>query len=174
MDGLPTKKNLLTAKQNLSLAEKGHDLLELKLGALIAQKRRIENSANELREILRGLTAEFERAKVMAEFPLPPPAEETAALPYKLNESCIQIDEAYALREKIFTLEKELAEIEEKLGHLESRIKRIKKRTSALRNIVIPAHIARIKFISERLEEHERDELIRIRCARRTANTEGV
>jgi len=140
---------------------------------LMREKKRVEKIANEIREELRRLYSIAERAKVIAEIETREGKVqeilETAtkeSLPYKLNETCAALDEAFFAWEQVLSEEKKLTQLEEAIAKLKSRISRTKKRASALRNIVIPTYEKRVKFISERLEEHERDEMIRLKTAR--------
>ncbi|MCL2224009.1 MAG: hypothetical protein FWB96_03465 [Defluviitaleaceae bacterium] len=174
-NALPTKRNLLAAKQKLTLAQKGHGLLELKLTVLIREKKCIEKSATQLREELQHLRTTAQRTRAIAETECGAETVDGLALlfseanpvPYKLNETCAAFDEAFFALAQVLAAEKKLAELDAALTALNNRINRTKKRAAALNNIVIPTHQTRIKFITERLEEHERDEMIRLKSASR-------
>ncbi|MCL1884692.1 MAG: hypothetical protein FWF81_13195 [Defluviitaleaceae bacterium] len=153
-----TKKNLITAKHNLKLARTGHDLLELKFIALQRTLKHTEKSAKKIRDELQILVQKAERAFAIAKME----CGEKIAAPFKFQETCAAFDEAYFLCKEIFIQKQRLAEIEETLAQLKIRTSRTRKRASALKNIAIPSYKSRIKYISERLEEHERDERIRI------------
>jgi V/A-type H+-transporting ATPase subunit D len=196
---LPTKKNLIFARQNLKFATKGHNLLELKLTVLLRELKHAEKTASEIQEklqslylsaeILRGV-AEIEigekivaevltkaRERAERDYISPPPNPKSRqgntnanpskiSIPYKLNETCAALDEAFFAWIQIFLEEGKLAAVLEIISALKIRVAYTKKRASALGNIVIPAQEKRVKFISERLEENERDELVRLKAAR--------
>lgn len=171
MENMPTKRNLILAKQNLTLARKGHDLLEIKLGALLRELKRAEKTARELREKIEKIFSSAQRARVFVEIEIGRElADEIFArdwnlekIPYTLTETCVVFDEAFLAWKKIFLLQKELSEIETEIARQKARATRIKKRAAALRNVTIPAYEQRVKHISVYLEEHERDEMVRIR-----------
>ena len=174
-DDLPTKKNLLNARQNLTLAKKGHGLLEMKHNALLRELKRTEKTANEIREKLQTLQQKAEHVLTISKME----SGEDKVLEiwknlqwgsamkkpvYDLTETGASLDEAYILYEEVFFEKHRLAEIEKVLAQLKIRTQRTKKRAAALKNISIPKYEARIKYISTQLEEHERDERIRLRA----------
>ena len=57
----------------------------------------------------------------------------------------------------------ELAEVEGSVYRLAVAIKKTQKRANALNNIMIPKFTATIKFITEALEEKEREEFSRLK-----------
>jgi len=61
----------------------------------------------------------------------------------------------------------ELAEIEDSVYKLAIEIKRTQKRTNALKNIQIPKYEALVKFISEVLEEKEREDFFRLKVLKK-------
>ncbi|MDR0272250.1 MAG: hypothetical protein LBI27_02910 [Clostridiales bacterium] len=168
MDALPTKKNLILAKTNLTLARKGHDLLELKQNALTLELKRTEKIANELREEVKKLFLLAEHALTIAKMENGEKICELLETNTLNNffETTAASDEAFFTREMFLSKESELKKIEETLSQLKIRVKRTKKRVSALRNIAIPMYETRVKYISNQLEEHERDEMIRLKTAR--------
>jgi len=175
-NALPTKRNLLLAKQSLILARKGHDLLDMKYNALLRELKRAEKTANKIREKLHRLLFIAERALVIAKMEIGEGKfqeiweliswDSLPNLQYKLYETCAAVDEAVLAWEQVFSEEKKLAKIEETLTNLKARSNRTKKRASALRNIAIPSYEQRVKYITDQLEEHERDEMIRLKVAR--------
>jgi len=64
----------------------------------------------------------------------------------------------------------ELAEIEDSVYKLAIEIKRTQKRTNALKNIQIPKYEALVKFISEVLEEKEREDFFRLKVLKKKKN----
>jgi len=178
-NALPTKRNLLLAKQSLKLAQKGCELLDMKHKALTREIIRTEKSAKKIREKLSELQSAAEHASATAK-------TEAAAEPLQFSADCIKdlnhshenippydlrsthasFDEAFFAWKRVFTEQERLAQIEEALARLKARADRTKKRAAALNNISIPKYIMRIKYISNQLEEHERDEAVRFKAAR--------
>lgn len=171
-----TKRNLLQTKQDLNLARKGHDLLEIKLGVLVLELKRTENAASEILEKLNELRGVAERAQIIAiaemgegkvvELFENPEITRSYEIPYKLCETCVALDEAYIARKRVIAEEAKLSKLQEIIARLKVRENRTKKRAAALRNVVIPKHEQLEKFITDRLEEHERDEMVRLKSAR--------
>jgi V/A-type H+-transporting ATPase subunit D len=168
MDTLPTKRNLLLAKQNLLLARLGYNLLDMKLSALMRELKRVEKTASALREKLQNLIASAERALIIAKMEIGEGtvAEIWGSCPYKLSKTGIAYDKAFFAWEEVNELQCELAQLESVIKDLTTRKNRTKKRVSALRNVKIPSYEKRVKYISEQLEERERDEMIRLKTAR--------
>jgi len=86
-------------------------------------------------------------------------------IPYKLDNTTISLDEAVLAWKKARELIISWAAIENSIYRLNIHIRKTQKRANALGNITIPKYEARIKYISERLEERERDELARLKLA---------
>jgi V/A-type H+-transporting ATPase subunit D len=158
---LPTKKNLLVAKQNLLLARKGHGLLDMKLNALMRDLKKAEKAAAELREKLEKVLDAAERALIIAKMETGEGINISEAR--ELNETNIAYDEAYFIWQKVFAVQEELTKAEEAVAQIKIKKTRTKKRVSALQNIKIPYYEKNVKFISEQLEERERDEMMRLR-----------
>lgn len=158
------KKDLLLAKKNLQFARRGHDLLEKKFFALNREEKSLQKTVHKMREALREIMPESDADREifwqMKDLPADRP-------PYSLDETTVAFDAAFFLWREIFTREQELADTEARLANLAARARRTKKRVAALGNIVIPKHEQRLKYLSERLEEHERDEAVRGKIARK-------
>ena len=84
-------------------------------------------------------------------------------VPYGMMKSSASLDDAYQhfLIVKKFTAE--LAEVENSIYRLAVSIQKTQKRANALKNIVIPRFTVQIKFITESLEEKEREEFSRMK-----------
>jgi V/A-type H+-transporting ATPase subunit D len=170
METTVSKRNLLAEKKSLALSQKGHDLLEIKLKVLMREKASLEKCIAELSEKLQPLYVVAKQTRAIAEMFCS--AErvgellanaETLTPAVILDATGIPFDEALIAHRRVCEEETKLAILGENLIFINIRISRTKKRASALRNVVIPSHTKRVKFISERLEEHERDELIRVK-----------
>lgn len=77
---------------------------------------------------------------------------------YGFSESNSQLDNAYLSFEKAKQLTIILAEIDNSVYRLADAIKKTQIRANALKNIIIPNFAKNIKFISDSLEEKERED----------------
>ncbi|MCL1878877.1 MAG: V-type ATP synthase subunit D [Defluviitaleaceae bacterium] len=166
-----TKKNLIITKKSLFLTRRGHDLLEKKFFALQREIKRAEKDVKKMREALCALEREGNRALASAgvsdDFFFELKDSPIDFPPYKLDETTVVFDTAFFLWREIFAAREELELSESRLANLKNRALRTRKRAAALGNVIIPKHERRLKYISERLEEHERDEVVRQKAARR-------
>jgi V/A-type H+-transporting ATPase subunit D len=85
------------------------------------------------------------------------------AIPYGLEETNSKIDEAYLQFQKVKQLTMILAEVDNSVYRLAASISKTQKRANALKNIVIPRYQAQIKFISDSLDEKDREEFSRMK-----------
>lgn len=85
--------------------------------------------------------------------------------PYTLGESTVSLDEALFAWQNVKILLVKLAEAETAINHINLQLQKARKRAAALKNITIPAYESQIKYISNQLEERERDELARVKAA---------
>ena len=86
--------------------------------------------------------------------------------PYGLAFTNAALDRAYVefLKLKMFTIR--LAEVETGVYRLAQAIKKTQKRANALQNIIIPNLTGDVKFITDALEEKEREEFARLKVIR--------
>ena len=61
-----------------------------------------------------------------------------------------------------------LAEVENSVYRLANEIKKTQRRANALKNIIIPQFEQTVKFISDALEEKEREEFSRLKVIKKT------
>ena len=166
------KAELITAKKNLVKAKKGHDLLEIKQNALSHELRILEKSKAKILENFNTLKKFAEKTLKIASTELGQKnvkelilSKPTTPLPYDLSKTTTAIDDAYFAQTNLSLVEAELKKIETKENTLKEKLKRTKKRVSALRNISIPKYEKHVIFLTSKIEEYERDELIRIKTA---------
>lgn len=88
---------------------------------------------------------------------------ETLGLYYGMQMTGSAIDEAYACFHEVKLLTAELAEVENSVYRLADAIKKTQKRANALKNIMIPRFEEGVKFISDALEEKDREEFSRMK-----------
>lgn len=82
----------------------------------------------------------------------------TEPVPFGLYKSNTALDIAYQKFQEVKVLTAELAEVENSVYRLADAIKKTQKRANALKNIMIPRFAATVKFITEALEEKDREE----------------
>lgn len=97
---------------------------------------------------------------------------EKIEIEYGLEESNSRVDEAFVQFQKVKELTMIIAEVDNSVYRLANAIRKTQKRANALKNIVIPDFEATIKFISESLEEKEREEFSRLKVIK--ANKEKM
>ena len=103
------------------------------------------------------------RSIMGAELPLASSENSEAIIHYDLHNTTISLDEAACAWACAMEFIISWTTIENTLLRLNTQIKKTQKRANALGNITIPKYMARIKYIEERLEERERDELSRLK-----------
>ena len=93
--------------------------------------------------------------------------KKTPAIYYGMNGTNSQLDEAYFQFERVKQLTVELAQIQSSVMRLADAIKKTQKRTNALSNIMIPKFTETIKFISDALDEKEREDFSRLKVIKK-------
>lgn len=97
--------------------------------------------------------------------------DEANRLSYGLNSSNSMLDEAFLRFQQVKTLTARLAEVENSVYRLADAIKRTQKRANALKNILIPKFEEEVKFISDALDEKEREEFARLKVIKQMKNS---
>lgn len=82
-------------------------------------------------------------------------------IPYELSRTNSSFDRAFLCFNRAKDITVRLAEIENSIYRLAVAIKRTQKRANALRNIIIPKYRNYVVYISNSLEEKEREEFSR-------------
>lgn len=189
----PTKGNLIAVKKSLELAKLGYDLMDRKRNVLIREMMALVDKVKYLRnEITQtyieayaalqqanmslGVVTEIANAiridsgihvkyrSVMGvEIPNVSLDEYKLEFQYGFDESNSKLDEAYIMFNKAKDITVVLAEIDNSVFRLAKEIQKTQKRANALRNIVIPNYHSQVKFITEALEEKEREEFTRLK-----------
>ncbi len=77
------------------------------------------------------------------------------------------LDMAYIEFNRVKELTVQLAEVENSIYRLSVSIKKSQKRANALKNIIIPRFTEEIKFITDALDEKEREEFTRLKVIKR-------
>ena len=88
-------------------------------------------------------------------------------LHYGMRTTNAAIDEVFIHFTKVKELTVELAEIENSVYRLADAIKKTQKRANALKNIMIPRFEETVKFITDALDEKDREEFSRMKVIKR-------
>ncbi len=193
----PTKGNLLDTKRSLNLARLGFDLLDRKRNILIREMMSLIDKATEIQnkidETFSSAYSALQRANISlgicdeiagatpveegvhityrsvmgVEIPLVSIDAQPATLSYGFESSNSLLDEAYIKFYAVKMLTVELAEVENSVYRLANAIRKTQKRANALKNIIIPRFDETVKFITEALEEKDREEFSRLKVIKR-------
>ncbi|MDE6475958.1 MAG: V-type ATP synthase subunit D [Erysipelotrichaceae bacterium] len=187
----PTKGNLIATKKSYSLAKLGYDLMDRKRNILTREMMHLLDDVkllrNEITETYRVAYLALQQANMSlgvisdlveaipiddqvqivyrsvmgVEIPKIVYEQSKPTLSYGLERANSKLDYAYHCFYKVKKMTVILAEIENSVYRLANAIRKSQKRANALKNIVIPNFEANIKFITEALEEKEREEFSR-------------
>ena len=187
----PTKGNLMALTKQLSLAKLGYDLLDKKQSVLIHEMMNHVEGVRELRNELEqcymqaymalqdanitlGIVSDIAKSipltggieityrSVMGiEIPVVSSHFDAISIRYGIGQTNTKFDYAYKQFLKVRDITVKLAEVESSTYRLADAIRKTKKRVNALNNIVIPRIESDIKFITNVLEEREREEFSR-------------
>lgn len=189
----PTKANLLATKKSLELAQMGYELMDQKRNILVREMMLLVDSASSVRSqidekykkayhylrlanttigdcesfahavpIDNSLSIDF-KSVMGVEIPMTS-IEETKMQPYfGFHHTNSYLDMAYASFIEAKELTVRLAEIESGVYRLADSIKKTRKRANALNNIIIPRFRQTIKYISDVLDEKEREDYSRLK-----------
>ena len=91
-------------------------------------------------------------------------------LSYGLMDTNAMMDDAYLKFREVKYLTAELAEVENSVYRLADNVKKTQKRANALKNIMIPRFEETVKFITDALEEKDREEFSRLKVIKRQKN----
>lgn len=194
----PTKGNLIKIKKSLELARTGFDLLDRKRNILVRETMALIDTAKEIQSLINTTYAKAYEALQAANVTLGLVDEIAAGIPvengvsisyrsvmgveipsvtldanprknyFGYQRTSMQLDEAYARFDDVKRLTARLAEIENSVYRLAQGIRKTQKRANALKNIIIPRFDGQVKFISDALEEKEREEFSRLKVIKKT------
>ena len=91
---------------------------------------------------------------------------------YGLERANSKLDYAYTCFQRVKEMSVVLAEVENSVYRLANAIRKSQKRANALKNIVIPEFEHNIKFITDALEEKEREEFSRQKVIKRNKDSQ--
>ena len=194
---LPTKGNLMAARRSRALAATGYELMDRKRNILIREMMALMDTAKDVQAQIDAVFAEAYAALQTANLKLgicdqiaeavdvdrtleiqyrslmgvelphipdrsPPPRPE-----YGFASTSSALDDAYIKFHRVKELVRQLSEVETSIYRLAVSIRKTQKRANALQNIVIPNFDHTIRFITDALEEKEREEFVRLKVIKR-------
>lgn len=193
-----TKGNLINARRSLKQAQLGYELMDRKRNILIREMVSLSDAAAELKEdledtfneaysalrtanIVGGIISHSVeqipednsinvsyRSVMGVELPTVTLDKKKPSLRYSITETNSQFDKAYISFIKAKEMSVKLAEIENSIYRLSVAIRKTQKRANALKNIMIPTYREQVKFITNALEEKEREEFSRQKIIKAT------
>lgn len=199
----PTKGNLIATKKSLDLSSLGYDLLDRKRNILVRELMLNIDDAKRLKQeiavtfekaykaleqanITNGIIEDVAKGvpvddsirigykSVMGvEIPSVSMDEETPGMCYGFTQTNSKLDYAFICFNEAKKLSAKLAEVENSVYRLASAIAKTQKRANALKNIMIPQFTATVKFITDALEEKEREEFSRMKVIKREMEAKG-
>jgi len=187
----PTKGNLLSLQKSHALAKKGYDLMDRKRNILIKEMMALIDDVRMLRQeiadtykkayqalqeanitlgivgdiaksipIDNGLSVTY-RSVMGVELPQVSHTAEFVRITYGIGHTNTKFDYAYKSFRKVRELTVKLAEIDNSTYRLANAIRKSQKRANALENIVIPNFETEIRYITDVLEEKDREAFVR-------------
>lgn len=189
----PTKGNLINTKKTLSLAKLGYELLDRKRNIIIREMMTLIDRAAAIQgqidscyeeaylalqraNVAHGIVSDIaksvpvedglslsSRSVMGVEIPLVKLDPQPVTLSYGFEYSSALVDEAYIKFDKVKKLTAELSEVENSVYRLATAVKKTQKRANALKNIIIPRYTNTVKYISDYLEEKEREDFSRLK-----------
>lgn len=188
---LAAKKSLALSKNGFELLDRKRNILIREMMSLMGRASNIQNKiddtyaqayqALQMANITLGICSELSktvpldnsltvayRSVMGVEIPMISIGESSDTLiPYGLNSTNIMMDRAFLKFNEVKQLTAELAEVENSVYRLADAIKKTQKRANALKNIMIPRFEETVKFITDSLEEKEREEFSRLKIIKR-------
>lgn len=188
---LPTKGNLMNAKRQLNQAKLGYELMDRKRNILIREMMGLIDNAKALRDEINDVYTNAYKALQKANITLGICDKIAEAVPiedglmlssrsvmgieiptltidktelkphYGILQTNEDFDKAYICFARAKEITVTLAETENAIYRLAMGVKKSQKRANALKNIMIPYFEESIKYITENLEEKEREEFSR-------------
>ena len=189
----PTKSNLMATKRSLALAAQGYDLMDRKRNILVREMMQLIDRAAGIQDRISAAYAEayeaLKKANIMlgsvggyaagvpvergvqmstrsvmgVELPKVTLKERPLKVTYGFSQTDSQLDRAYLAFEKVKQTTAVLAEVENSIYRLSVAIKKTQRRANALQNIIIPRNERIVKFITDSLEEKDREEFSRMK-----------
>ena len=189
VQAVPTKGNLMTFKKSLALAKNGYELLDKKRNILVREMMTLIDRATEIQDKIDVTYSKAYLALQKANITLgyiddlakTIPTDNSVKLSYRsvmgVEIPIVTIDESmeekgifYGLIREVKRLTADLAEVENSVYRLADAIKKTQKRANALKNIMIPRFEETVKFITDALDEEDREEFSRLKVIKSRKN----
>ena len=181
----------------MALSQMGYELLDKKRSVLVMEMMRLIDRARDIQDRIDGAyarayeslrqadmaTATFvniaavvpvddgiqvrSRSVMGVELPIVHADSRPPRLVYGFLSTNSKLDESYIEFGNLKKMIIELAEVENSVYRLATAIKKTKIRANSLQNIIIPQLTQTVKFISESLEEKEREEFSRLKVIKK-------
>ena len=194
---LPTKGNLMAAKQSRELARTGYDLMDRKRNILIREMMSMIDEAKavqakidtvfteayqalQISNVRNGLcdhiaesvdvdnSLKIQYRSIMGvELPHITGSAPPIRPEYGFSAASSALDECYLKFHEVKELIRKMAEMETTVYRLAEAIRKTQKRANALQNIVIPGYDETIRLIADALEEKDREEFSRLKVIKR-------
>lgn len=193
----PTKGNLIATKKTLDLSSLGYDLLDRKRNILVRELMLTIDDAKRMKQEIAdtferaykaleqanitlgiiddiangipeedGITVGY-KSVMGVEIPTVSIENSAPVMCYGLSQTNSKLDYAFCCFHQCKLLAAKLAEVENSVYRLTSAIAKTQKRANALKNIMIPQFSETVKFITDSLEEKEREEFSRMKVIKR-------
>ena len=196
----PTKGNLINTKKSLDLAKVGFELLDRKRNIIVREMMLLIDRAADIQSKIDTCYAEayqaLQRANVAhgicediaqsvpvenglslssrsvmgVEIPLVSLDAEPVELSYGFMDTSALVDEAYIKFDQVKKLTAELAEVENSVYRLATAVNKTQKRANALKNIILPRLTSTVTYITDSLEEKEREDFSRLKVIKAQKN----
>lgn len=193
----PTKANLMNTKKSLDLAKLGYELMDRKRNILVREMMLLIDEASEIQRkvsetyeraydslkkayVTLGNCHDFAenvpvddslnvdyRSVMGVELPVVTLDNAEPGIFYGLENTNSMLDEAYFSFQEVKKLTAKLAQVESNVYRLADAISKTQKRANALDNILIPQFESTVKFISDALEEKEREDFSRLKVTKK-------
>ena len=189
----PTKGSLMAIQKSLSLSTLGFELLDRKRNILIREMMllidKVKSLRGEISSTYREAYEALQEANVtlgmVQETAMAVPVDDGVTITYRsvmgveipnvrlaeseirmcdgLDRTNSRLDYAYVCFQKAKRVTALLAEVENSVYRLANAIRKTQRRANALENIVIPRYEETAKFITDALEEKDREEFSRLK-----------
>ncbi|MFA5470857.1 MAG: V-type ATP synthase subunit D [Acholeplasmataceae bacterium] len=194
----PTKGNLMILQKSSELAKKGYELMDRKRNILIREMMSLLDDVKLMRDeisttfakayqalqeanITLGIVSDIAksipidtgvsvtyRSVMGVEIPKVSHEYKPVKITYGIGSTNTKFDYAYKMFQKVRDLTIKLSEIDNAAYRLANAIRKAQKRANALENVVIPRFQTNIKYITEVLEEKEREAFTRQKVIKNT------
>lgn len=194
----PTKNNLIATKKSLNLAKLGYDLMDRKRNILVREMMEKLDDVKTLQSDVAAAYSQAYSLLRQAHLTMGSCSEYAECIPvdnsldisvysvmgvelpkinlgksqtgfyYGMESTNSLLDEAYIKFNEAKELTVRLAEVQSGVIRLADAIKKTQKRTNALSNIMIPKFTATVKFITDALDEKEREDFSRLKVIKKT------